>query len=279
MEWKKGQTGIIKPKMDMEIYHAAEGTNLSLLKKFMKAPAYYKAEVERKAKGVPEKSTPAKEFGKVFHDWALEGIEPVAAPSVDRRTKKGKEVYAEFLEENKGKNILKFEDMEIMKRMVESVRSHPVAGTLFEGGLAEQSIWWKDDVTGLLCKCRPDYMNQKKGLVVDLKSTADVSPEGFARSVANYGYYLQNSFYMDGIETVLGKKFFDFLFVAVEKEEPYITVVYDLDPQAIWQGRSEYRESLTSLDYCIKNDYWPGYADEKVTLSLPRWARGNNEIF
>lgn len=270
MEIKKGifLTGVFN-----EDYHQAEGVSNSQLSEFAKSPAHYLALKEQGYK--PD--TPAQRIGRIFHSWILDGVEPVVAPKVDRRTKAGREAYSDFVSENKGKEVITQDEQETMLAMVEAIRSHSVAGPLLSGGLAEQSLWFTNQETGLLCKCRPDYLNGDT--VVDLKTAVDAGKDGFARAVFNYRYYIQNAFYMDGISSV-DSSFKRFVFVVIEKAPPFAIGVYELEPAAVLQGRKTYKQELWYLAECIENDNFPGYSQEIITLSLPRWAQEDqHEMF
>jgi hypothetical protein len=111
---------------------------------------------------------------------------------------------------------------ERIQKMTKSVRRHPGASLFLNmAGAAEESFYWIDEATGLLCKCRPDYRIPERRILVDLKSCEDASPEAFARTIFNYTYYIQAGFYLDGVSQVLAEPYRTFIFIAVEKTPPY----------------------------------------------------------
>lgn len=155
-------------------------------------------------------------------------------------------------------------DMETALAMAGSVRSHQVAAELLRHGKAEQSFWWDDLTTGLRCKCRPDWMTGST--LVDLKTTTDASPRGFAKSVAQWRYHIQASHYLNGT-------FADrFIFIAVEKTFPFAVAAYELDAAAMAAGDAERRVNLQTIADCQAINEWPGYGNTIQPLSLPNWA-------
>ena len=140
-------------------------------------------------------------------------------------------------------------------------------------GLVEAAIQWTDKVTGVPCKCRMDYCLPDLDIpvVLDLKTTRDASPKAFGRSVYEFGYHVQAAMYSDALEAVTGKTPM-FLFFCVENTPPHHTAKYFLDDQALWMGQDKYRDLLKKYQECVESGEWPGYSDEFVQLSLPRWA-------
>jgi exodeoxyribonuclease VIII len=148
--------------------------------------------------------------------------------------------------------------------MAGSVRSHQAAAALLRDGKAEQSFWWDDTPTGLRCKCRPDWYTGST--IVDLKTTTDASPRGFAKAVAQWRYSIQQNHYLAG---TFAERF---VFIAVEKTYPYAVGVYELDEAAALYGETERRNNLQTIADCRAISEWPGYGNTIQPLSLPNWA-------
>ena len=183
--------------------------------------------------------------------------------------------YAEFLQINADKTVCTQDDWDTAMAMRQAVWSHPASKSLLKRkGKTEQSLTWHHPV-GVDCKGRIDLLLDGKGrqkpMIVDLKTTLDASPEGFARSVAKYGYHVQAAFYKDGMKHGENRNC-AFAIIAVEKAEPYAVGVYVLDDTAISQGRKDYEKVLTSWKTAVQSDVYPSYSDAPETLSLPEWA-------
>lgn len=187
------------------------------------------------------------------------------------------DVKAKWDAENAERMILNPEQWKMIHGMRDSVMAHPAASALLTRvpGRAEQSIYWIDAITGTLCRCRPDWWRDDN-LPIDLKTTEDASPEGFARSIAKFRYDVQAAFYLDGIAAATGQRPKNFVFIAVEKKPPYAVGVYVLDAETLEIGRGLYREDLAAYTECAKSDLWPGYGDKIQTINLPAWHANKN---
>lgn len=192
------------------------------------------------------------------------------------------DIKAEWMRNNGHRNILEPEEWDQLMNMRAAVMAHQMARKLVEApGRAEYSVYWIDPATGELCRIRPDKWLDN-GVVLDLKSTEDASPEGFAKSIANWGYDVQDPFYSDGIEAATGKPVRAFIFLAVEKTArvvegmPLGVALYQLDEASRELGRAKYREDLMVYAQCKKNNVWPCYGDKIASISVPQWQFAKN---
>jgi len=257
--------GII-PGIQIDVYHKSAGTSKSQLDQMAKSPAHYLASLTTQ-----RKETDAMKIGSLFHTMVLEPEKQnfVVGPDVNKNTNIWKAFKAEA--EAAGQTVIDQGTLEMLNGMVASVRAHPAASKLLSGpGIAEGSAWWVDEQSGELCRCRPDFYRED-GIIVDLKSTEDASPEAFAKSIAKYGYHRQNAMYVDGVEAATGDHIKGFVFVVTEKSAPYCTAVYVLDTQGVELGREQYTRLLLELADCRVAKKFPGYSDRIETLSLPAW--------
>lgn len=260
----------LRPDIPIERYHIGPGVSKSQLDLVAKSPAHYLAGLD-----APKKETPALRIGRLFHALILEPdtVKIAVAPACDKRTKNGKSIWERFCADNEGAEIVSGEESDILYGMKANVQRHPAANALLHsaGGWAEHSAYWTDPQSGILCRCRPDFY-RPDGIIVDLKTTEDASPDAFARSVAKYRYHVQAAFYSDGVATVTGDFINGFAFIAVEKSAPFAVAVYQLDEQATSIGRDLYQRDLATLAECQNRNEWPAYSRKIETLSLPRWA-------
>ena len=124
---------------------------------------------------------------------------------------------------------------------------------------------------GIECRCRPDAVTER-GVIVDLKTTRDASPEEFARSIAQYRYHVQAAFYSDGYRAAFGEAPRGFVFIAVETEAPYLVAVYVASEAMTQRGRIDYQADLDTFRWCRDHNDWPGYSGHPLTIDLPKWA-------
>ena len=251
-------------------YHASTAISKSGLDLIRKAPALYAYRRDN-----PQEQTPAMRLGSLTHTAVLEPhyhyLNTIVRPEgIDRRTSAGKADWAAFEIEADGKEILTSEEMLKLAAIRDAVHNHPAAAKALAGSPAiEQSIFW--DADGIACRCRPDAVTEK-GVIVDLKTTRDASPEEFARSIAQYRYHVQSAFYSDGYRAAFGEAPRGFVFIAVETEAPYLVAVYVASEAMTQRGRIDYQTDLDTFRWCRDHDDWPGYSGHPLTIDLPKWA-------
>lgn len=161
-----------------------------------------------------------------------------------------------------------------VREIAEAVLAHPTARTVLEReGVSEASAYWTDEATGVPCRARFDRLtttDDGRALCVDVKTTADASPRGFAGSVAKFGYPQQDAWYCEAL-TVLGHDDPAFVFLAVEKVRPYLVGMYELREPDRQIGREKNALARQVWRDCTASGVWPGYADGIEFLDLPKW--------
>lgn len=259
-------------------YHSADGISKSGLDLIAKSPLHYWA-AYLDPKREPRVETPAMITGTAIHTAVLEperfAAEYRVEPAVNKRTNDGKAQLEAFVAdcEANGHTPITVKDLEICNNISEVVRAHYTAKQLLSKGVAETSMFWEDETTGVLCKCRPDWIADSN-ILVDLKSTVDASPAGFAKSAFNYRYWVQAAWYLDGIENATGNRPDGFVFVAFEKEPPYACGFYYASDDMIEAGRAEYRRLLDLYADSLKHQNWRGYSPALEPLEMPTWFKG-----
>lgn len=252
-----------------EIYHGCQGVSSSKIKYFIEeCAAKYKARYIDKI--IPEKDKDYFRFGNAAHTIVLE---PHLFDSSYVRqpdhigTRNGKEWdKCKAKADSKGQIVLtatQWEDMPILKK---SIANTPAALKLTRGGIAERSIFIRDEETGLILKCRPDYMI--KDLIVDVKTTKSANPKWVGHDFKKLGYHVQDAMYSD-IANVS-----DFVFLAIESERPFlITAPVRMTDRAKRLGLLEYRTALRDLKQCMDSGKWPSYTDERVNVDLNKFEQ------
>jgi hypothetical protein len=263
--------------MDNAAYHAHSAISKSHLDQIARSPLHYWARYLDPKRVVPE-PTPAMRLGTAVHTLTLEPdtweSRYIVPPQVDRRTKEGKALWAEFEEQAAGRELISADDRAVVSRMAEAVWSHPAAAMLLNlPGEAETTHMWTDASTGLGCKCRPDWLTKDGSIVVDLKTTEDASPAGFRKSIGQWRYGVQAAWYNSGLEAATGIRPSQFIFIAVEKKPPYAVAVYAADEEMIQLGMETAMRDLQRIAECRAAERWPGYSDQIEMISLPNWLR------
>lgn len=168
-------------------------------------------------------------------------------------------------------------EMERVKAATQAVRDHPVAGRLFaRPGPVEQTLVWRDPLTGVMCRAMLDkQIPGARLIVVDLKTTQSAEPGAVSKTVATYGYHQQGDFYLTGAETLGLHNGTEpaFVLVFVEVLPPHLVTVAQLDPNALVWGHRLNRQAIDIYCHCTATDRWPSYADDTViSVDLPYWT-------
>ena len=254
-------------------YRRQDGVSRTELWRLRESPEKFKYYQEH-----PEPATPALLFGAAVHKLLLEpetfDEEFAIAPEVDRRTKDGKEAYNAFLAASDGKSVITLADYEKAAEMAQKALEAPFVKKLLNGE-HEKPFFWVDDLTGEGCKIRVDCITTIVGkpVIVDYKTTADASTDGFMRSAVNYGYDLQAGMYCEGVEKVTGQKPL-FVFIAQEKTPPYAVNILQADDLMVKRGYDIFRELIGTYHACKESGNWFGYLGAYNVinnLSLPAW--------
>ena len=220
---------------------------------------------------IPTPATNAMELGTAIHQALLEPhkfTETFLCGPDNRRGNKWKDAVAEA--EANNQLILTAPDYEKVERITDAVLSNSLARSMIlsNSAVKEYSSFFKHEHTGLQCKARFDVFDESAGTIIDLKTTADASKDAFSRSCANYGYPLQAAWYLMAHE-----KAHQFVFIAVEREEPYAISFYELDENSLADGESLMRKGLEQWKECVELDHWPTYPQKLQEISIPHWAR------
>lgn len=228
----------------------------------------------RHEQGNPPPPKSAFDFGTAAHKKVL-GIGPELAvlDFPDWRTKEAREARDEAREQ--GAVPLKRSEYEQVTAMAEALKRHPVAGPIFteRAGRPEQSLFWQDPDTGVVCRARADHLphptSSGRLILADYKTCASAAPDKIQRAVADYGYHIQADWYMDGARA-LGLGDPAFLFVFQEKTAPFLVTVVELDFMALKIGAHLAREARGIYADCKRSGRWPGYHDDHpLSVSLP----------
>lgn len=234
-------------------------------------PAHYRYWADH-----PQPPKQAFDLGHVVHKLVLgAGQEIVVITADDYKTKAAREerdaAYAA------GQIPLLFDEYNRAKAMAAGVRANPLANALFhpDRGQPEQSLFWTDPETGAPMRSRLDWLpevHRGRMVIPDLKTCLSASPHHLRKATFDYGYFIQDPFYRSGVRALGLAEDVGFVFVFVEKDPPHLTVVRQLDPDALTAGQEAIRRATDLYADCLATNTWPGYGDDIDEISLPPWA-------
>jgi len=267
-------------------YHSnKEILSRSDLQNISVCPAYFKYMLDN-----PMEKTPALLFGSAFHKLVLEPdkfLESYAiAMQFDRRTKEGKEAYAKFQEENKGKEIVSLPDFETMQQMAHSISENKCSTNILKDTLKESSIYFTERNTDLDFKCRPDAYkiidreDDKKIICVDLKTCANADLDTIQRETYKRGYDLQAYVYRTGLSALYNVREEDisFIFVFIEKSAPYLVHNVCCSESVFESGKNKFIKYANIYKDCKETNNWYGYAEDTMEdLDIPDYLLNKGE--
>ena len=266
--------------MSAERYHgdctAGPGISSSGLRTIeMKSPAHYFAGSYLNPERAAEKDKDHLNIGRAAHTLLLgEGgfrDEYAVRPAewADWRTSAAKA----WRDQQKlaGKTVLTPDQIDDIRGMANSLAKHPLIAAGLLQGEVERSLIWKDR-TGVWLKSRPDVIPVSDGVVVDLKTTTDASPDAVRRTMLDFAYPMQGALIGKAMWSVLGIKMTAFVLVFVEKTAPYAVNVAEVDAEWIGWSARHVRRAVDTFARCIETGTWPAYEGER-TVYLPEWLR------
>jgi len=263
----------VYPDMPSETYIHADALSYSSAKKLLPPSCPAKFRHDRDNPSVERKSH--FDFGSAAHK-TLTGVGPeiVVVDAPDWRGKAAKEAKKQA--EAEGKIPLLPADAAAIDGMMEALKADPIASALLSDGVPEAALIWDDPRTGVRCKARIDWLRNrvdgKRLIVPDYKSTASAYPLDWGRSAYNFGYLLQEAWFLAGIKALGLCSNPAFVFIAQERTAPYLISTMETDLVAKRIGENHRIAALDIYQWCVENDHWPGYSEEIEEVSLPRWA-------
>jgi hypothetical protein len=255
-------------RLSNEQYHqCTNAVSSSALKDLYetKNPAYCHAKYIKRI--IPHKETPALIIGQATHKLILEYRSFKKEFAVWEGGRKSGALWNDFKITHDGKTILSKADYDSIRRLRDAVMRNPEANKLLAGCNFEESVFWRDDETGVMCRARADAVKTQSNskIIVDLKTTLCAEPTKFIRDLIKLNYPIQEAMYMEGFQADA------FAFIAVEKGDFNTVQVYDLDDIFDSAGHFLYRETLEKWAEHLHSGKWPAYREGISTLEAPNW--------
>ena len=266
--------GTALPGLGFDEYLALDGVNSSTLKEMRRSPLHCKWRMDH-----DRQDTASLSLGRAVHTAILEPAEfserYAIAPKVDRRTKAGKADWADFQEQAGERELLGTEDADTIDSIAKAVTNNSLASSYLElPGQSELSVVWTDAATDRRCKARIDRYTHQGGkpLIIDVKTTRSITPSGFARDAAKFGYHLQAAFYCRAVASLEPGRIPSLLFLAVETLPPFAVAIYRLGEESFASGDLLVDELLGEFTACEASSAWPGPTTTVRDINLPAWA-------
>lgn len=202
------------------------------------------------------------DIGSAAHALLLEGQDRmVIVKADDWRTKIAREARDQARAEGKHP-VLEAKYQDVMKMRDVAVRAiaecADLSGLTLADGKSEQVIVW-EDLGGVVCRARIDFLANGEIVILDYKSTTDAAPRAFNRQIARMGYHYQDEFYSRGVEKVFGRRP-KFIFLAQETTAPHACSFHGCAPSLKAIAEQDVGYAIRTWGGCLAANRWPAHA-------------------
>lgn len=252
-------------KLSNEEYFSNEALSFSTMKELLNSPKHF---WRAKEEGI--KKTPSMELGTAIHCGILEPQEfirnYILEPQLDKRSK----AYKEWLSgEGYGKLLYSQETKEIIENALESTYSE--AMSLIEDGMTinEEAFFFED--TFLKMKCKVDAYCKGEKILIDLKTSSDISPREFQSQIFKRAYHMQMAHYKLALENN-NCPVDRVIIVAISTNKPFDLVEYEISSDVLAQATEELRKLYSETARVLSFGDRCGYSDIPISVSeYPKW--------
>lgn len=146
-----------------------------------------------------------------------------------------------------------------------------LSGYTLDNGQPEQTAIWQD-VGGIWCRARFDWISYDRTLILDYKTTAaSANPFDWTRTMLGMGGEFQGAFYLRANAKTGGARDVRFIFIVQEVEPPYAVSLCGLSPGLVELGNVKVKQAINDWRECIDKNEWPAYSRRVHWLEPPAW--------
>jgi hypothetical protein len=263
--------------MNYRDHPALNHSKLKYLDKTKYVPEDYHARFI--ANTIPQETTPAMEFGTLFHLYALQPHlvhEKVAMmPEFsDLRKKENKEAKLVWEQENIGKIHIDNKTHLQLNAMVYKLHNHKawIKNVGFDARQRkyctdiieyEKEVYFK--YKDIECKAQLDIYNSQTDEVYDVKTVDNIDKSLFINSIEKYGYDTQAAFYMEAVKAE------SYTLIVCCKQAPYHVRFFKLPMDYLLRAKRKNEQRLELYKQCMLWNDWAGYSEEVEELEIPSW--------
>lgn len=276
----------VYPDLPAADYHAQHDWLSWSMSKYLippSTPAHFKAAI---GKGGEERNR-VFDLGKVTHTLVLgEGDRFEVVQSLNRQKEPQDATSYDLVSAQVDRDRIYAEgnvpilrhELAAAEAMAESVKAHRTANALLTNGSPEVSLFWIDKDTGVKLRARLDWLPEivkgRRLIVPDVKTAKTAAPQDFAKACADFAYYGQHLHYLDGIKALGLDPDPAFVFVVIEKADPFlVSVVQIADKDDLSLSRAVVDHTRRLYSECLATDTWPGYGEQVHRIELPAYWR------
>lgn len=253
-------------------YHSRSEISRSQIVTFLESRRLYEATFVTKTVAAKEE-TNAMRIGTCSHLLALQPelfartvVEIPADKLASDGSRKGN-AWKDFEAQCDADGIipLKAEELAPVKGMANALMARAGRFIRHKDAKFEYEIAWTDPETGLDLRAMLDIVIPlaDRVIVLDVKTTNDVSPHKFRHKIRDFGYWCQPPHYGAAVEAEFGVPC-DFVFLAVESAPPYLCRQYELCPETRRDAGEKWRQALFDLAECYRTGDWSDECEEEI---------------
>ena len=183
---------------------------------------------------------PAFLVGGYFHTAILEP-EKLKNFKIVEATTRNTKAYKEISD---GEMCLLKHEVDQIELMTEKMLSNEVCRDLIRSGNVEYERPEITELEGQMWKGKADIVNHDEKLIIDLKTTADITK--FKYSASKYNYDSQAYIY----SSLFG---YEFMFIVIDKKTHQIGI-YDCSPKFYESGQDKVKRAVEAYDLFYKTD-------------------------
>lgn len=271
--------------MKADDYHNLPHLSKSGLDLINKSPRHYWVEKFSNDAELKKEATKALRVGAALHTYILEperfDLDVAIAPDCDKRTKEGKQLYANFVQLSSGKIVISESEFMNIEYMNQAVNQSPVCAKLLE--LKQYSeVTCLYELEGVPFKSRFDGLLQND-FIVDLKTSRNAEANKFDISLFDYRYHVQAALYIDAFEICFDRPCKGFVIIPVENTKPFVAgqpILITKESYTYEIGKDAYLRDIATFKLCKEKNEWRGYDDDttvRTDISIPVWVQKKYE--
>ena len=190
--------------------------------------------------GQPQAQIPAFLVGGYFHTAILEP-EKLKKYKVIQASTRNTKVYKEL---SGGEMCLLQSEVDLCEVMIDKVLENDVCRSLIRPSSGEYELPGIKEIDGALWKGKADIINHDERLIIDLKTTADITK--FKYSASKYNY--------DSQAYIYSKLFgYEMLFIVIDKNTHQIGI-FDCSPEFYARGKDKVERAVQAYELFYKSE-------------------------
>lgn len=242
-----------------EAYEKLEGINFSKLKHFLDSPYHFKKNIE---KTEDDEDKTSLRIGLAVHCLCLQphlfNDKFAVLIDCDRRTTKGKQMWAEFIESNSNKMCLTQKEFNTAMACYDSVKHNNYFKAVSS---SQDEVFFEaggcTELFGSKIKGRVDLFNKSKNIVLDIKTCSKIPTVDNIRSaIYQNKYHMQAFFYKSIVDSV-----YDcnpkFVFLFVDKKNFNAVGLAEVGREFFNRAEDELNRALCRFENCKASGIWP----------------------